>query len=245
MTLDRLRRSHLRCSRRCAVGTLLAQQNRKSLDGSLSERLVKVSSSKVWAARLAVVACGVHAVLFFALHMLEPALSPASSIISDYAEAGQATVAAAAFVTFAVAWASLAFALGDAPRSRTLAVGRGLLALAAVAILVAALVPESADPRTGGTAARVQNLLARPGLFLAIVLVSVGVRSAPSWRRSGNALLGLAVGSVLGLVLTVTVLLGAGYGGISQRALFLALYTWVWLAARPVWKGSHDRGRAV
>ena len=199
---------------------------------------MRPSPLNVWASRLAVVACGVHALLFFALHVLEPGLSPASSIISDYAGAGQATLTAATFVTFAVVWASLAVALGAAPSARTLDVGRALMALASAAILFVAVVPEWADPRAAGAVAQVQNLLARPGLFVAIVLVSLGLRPAPSWRRSRDALLGLAIGCALGLVLTVTVLLAAGYGGIGQRVLFLALYVWVWLAARPVWKAA-------
>jgi hypothetical protein len=194
--------------------------------------MTQTSVVNVRASQLAVAACGVHAVLFLALHLLEPQLSPMSSIISDYAAAGRAMETTAAFVAFAAVWAALAVGLGAAPASRTMATGRALLTAAAVAILVAAFLPESADPRSAGALARVQNLLARPGLFVAVCLVSLGLRAAPEWRAHGDVLLGLAAGALGGLILTVVVLLPAGYGGVGQRLLFLALYAWVWLASR-------------
>ena len=110
---------------------------------------------------------------------------------------------------------------------------------ASVSILFAAVYPETADPRTGSTLSRIQNLISRPGLFLGVVLVSFGLRRAPGWQDIGARLLGLAVLASTLLVLSVAVLLESGLGGLGQRAIFLLLYVWAWLVAR---RTLRDRG---
>lgn len=186
----------------------------------------------VWAARLAVIAAGAHACLFAVLHVLEPELSPISSIISDYATTGHAWVATAAFLAFAAIWGSLAVALHTVPRSRSVLVGRVLFILAMLAIIFASAFPETADPRTGSALSRIQNIVARPGLFLGVILVSLGLRRAQGWEGLGMLLVVLALFSALLLIVTIWVLLGAGLGGVGQRIAFVTLYTWTWLVAR-------------
>lgn len=187
-----------------------------------------------WMAVAAIAASMTHAVLFIGLHVLEPGLSPLSSIISDYSRTAHAPWATAAFVAFGIVWGVMAIALADAAESRALQVGRLLLALAMIAILLAAVFPETADPRTGSAAARIQNLAARPGLFLGILLVSLGVRREAGWEAVGGRLTGLAVGAIVSLIATIGFLLEAGLGGAGQRVLFVILYAWVWIAARRV-----------
>lgn len=199
----------------------------------LAER--RGSRDDLWlslASSVAIAAAAAHALLFLSLHVLEPGLRPAASVISDYARTGHAGVATAAFLAFGVVWGSLAIALAAAPRARTITVGRVLFGLALLAIVFAALFPATADPRTGSAPARVQNLIARPGLFLGVILVSTGLRSSPGWRDLGGRLLSLALVAAVLLVLTVAVLLDAGLGGLGQRAIFVLLYLWVWLVAR-------------
>ena len=99
--------------------------------------------------------------------------------------------------------------------------------LAALSILAVAVAPEIGDPRTEGLAARVVNVLPRPGLFAGILLVSLAVRGSPGWGPTASVLTVLAVISLLLLILTIAVLLEAGYAGLGQRALFVCVYAWV------------------
>lgn len=185
-------------------------------------------------ARVALGATAAHAILFLALHALEPEISPVSGIISDYSGSVHASWATAAFLAFGLVWGAMALALSEAGRDRTLTVGRLLLALATVAILWAAFSPASADPRTGSVAARIQNLVARPGLFLGILLVSIGLGRSPRWEATARALVILALSAAILLVITIALLLERGLGGLGQRALFLLLYAWVLLVARRI-----------
>lgn len=186
----------------------------------------------LWAARLAVGAAATHAVLFASLHAVEPDLSPAASLLSDYGQTEHAPLATGAFVAFAVVWGALAVALSGASGRRAVLVGRSLFALAMAAILLAAFFPATADPRTSSVIARVQNLVARPGLFAGMLLISTGLRGTAGWANVAKTLLVVAGAATVLLVTTVAFLLDAGLGGIGQRTLFLLLYAWVWVVAR-------------
>jgi hypothetical protein len=183
-------------------------------------------------ATIAIVAAVTHAVLFLGLHLFEPGMNPLSSIISDYSQTAHAGWATAAFVAFGFIWGAMAVVLSAAAESKGVQVGRVLFALAMVAILVAAISPETADPRTGSAVARIQNMVARPGLFLGVLLASVGARRVTGWEAVGGKLVGLATAAIVVLVATIGFLLEMGLGGGGQRILFLILYLWVWTAAR-------------
>lgn len=180
-----------------------------------------------------------HGVCLVGLHILEPGVSPVRGLLSDYAVTDSAWLATLAFLVFASIWASLVVALSAVgPRTTLLVCGQALFALAALAIVVTAFVPESADPRTGSTLAAVQNLLSRPGLFLGVLLVSLGLRGEGGWTTTVRTLVVLAVTAVGLLVATITVLLEAGWGGLAQRALFLLLYGWTLLLVHTVRRRS-------
>ena len=59
---------------------------------------------------------------------------------------------------------------------------------------------------------------------------SAAVRT-PGLKRLGLAMLSLATAAVLLLVVSLAVLLEAGYAGITQRVIFLLSYAWALLAA--------------
>jgi hypothetical protein len=182
-----------------------------------------------------------HIVLFGLLHWLEPHLSPKSAIISDYAHTSSASLATSAFLAFAGIWLSLAVALaGTSPRGSALTSGRVLLVLAAVGIVTGAVLPETADPRTSSILASLQNLFARPGLFLAVILVSLGLRGASGWADLWPSLLALSLVAAATLPITIGVMLEQGYAGVGQRAIFALLYVWVVVVAMRLAKPKAD-----
>lgn len=191
-----------------------------------------------------------HATAFAALHVLEPQVSSSAGIISDYARTDSAWLAAVAFLLFAGVWASVAIALGAVPsHGRLLLVGRGLLALAVLGITFGAIFPAAADPRTGSSLARLLNLVARPGLFVGLLLVSLALLVRPGWERVGRLLTGLATLGLSLLVVTVGYLLERDLGGVGQRALFVVVYVWVVLLGREIARQALGRaglgGRAT
>jgi len=101
------------------------------------------------AARLTILFTWLHLLVFALLHFLEPQLSPASNIISDYMQTGNAWLALPAFYIFALIWLSLGIALAAVPQNWPLVLGRILFMLAFLSILLATVFPASMDPRTG------------------------------------------------------------------------------------------------
>lgn len=184
-----------------------------------------------WAS-VAIAGIASHVALFALLHWLEPQLSPKASIISDYGETASSFVATIAFFAFAAIWLALAIALSSAsPSNLILAFGRVLFLLAVVGIATGALFPETADPRTASIAARLQGIVARPGLFLGIVLVSIGLRSANGWGDLWPVLLALSLVAAAMLPITIAVMLERGLGGVGQRLIFVLVYAWAVLVA--------------
>jgi hypothetical protein len=181
-------------------------------------------SPSTWAS-IAIAGVASHLSLFALLHWFEPQLSPKASIISDYGETASSFVAATAFFAFAAIWLALAIALRSAsPHNLFLASGRALLLLAVVGITTGALVSGTADPRTGSILAKLQSIVARPGLFLGIILVSIGLRSTKGWGDIWPILLALSLVAAAMLPITIALMLERGLGGVGQRLIFVLVY---------------------
>jgi hypothetical protein len=174
------------------------------------------------------------------LHILESQLSPSSSIISDYTQTASAWLANLAFLVFAAMWASLSTALAKVSDNRLVFTGRILFTLAFIAILVGIAFPASMDPRSGSLLSKIQNLLARPGLFLGVILVSIGLLRQDGWKLLAPKLLSLSIAAFVLLAITIIVLIPRDLGVIGQRLIFLTLYVWAALIALRTLKIPHQ-----
>lgn len=183
------------------------------------------------AARLSIFCVLAHGLIFGLLHFLESQLSPSSNIISDYFQTSSAWLVTIALIFFAIGWASLSIALVESPKSRLILAGRILFVLAFISIIVGVVLPTSMDPRNGSLLSKIQNLLARPGLFLGVLLISFGLLGKPNWEIQGRILLTLSITVSIFLIITIKILLPMELGGIGQRFIFLLLYAWIWLTA--------------
>jgi len=200
------------------------QQNSDPLDPINVGMMSQVAVSRL--AGLALAGVAYHALAFIILHVLEPQLSPVSAIISDYAATESSWLVVTTFVAFAVVWAALALGLSWPGQAWLLVAGRVVFAVAAIGLLVAALVPAAADPRTG-TVLSVALGAVRPALFVAIVVVSVGLRSDLLWHDGSWMLVILSSAALLLTLVSVAFLLEAGVAGLGQRAVFVLIYVWV------------------
>jgi Protein of unknown function (DUF998) len=181
--------------------------------------------------KLAIVAVVYHLSAFIALHVLEPQLSPISGIISDYSSTDSKWLVVSTFLAFGAIWAILALALSWPAQGWWLLAGRVLFALAAVGLVLGAIVPSAADPRTPTALATILNFVARPGLLVGIVIASLYLRGDPRWSDLSPKLVLLASAAFLLTLVSVTILLQAGFAGLGQRAVFIILYVWVGLVS--------------
>jgi hypothetical protein len=186
-------------------------------------------------ARLAMAAVMAHGLLFILLHLRAPTLGVADSLISDYARSEHG-LTSAAYLAFATVWLALAGALGRVtlvPKA-SISIGRLLFTVAAVTIVLAAFDPVATDPRHRESLGAMRTLMsrfARPGLFVGIVLISLGVRRVPGWENLSGSLIGLAVAAMTVYVVTIVIMLNVGWAGLGQRVLFLVVYAWVLLVS--------------
>jgi Protein of unknown function (DUF998) len=182
------------------------------------------------------IAVVVHCAVFVILHLLQPHLSVSTSLISDYAATEHRFLTSVAYLAFATVWFALARALGRitlVPLA-TITLARLLFVIAGVTIVLAAFDPMATDPRhrdSLGAMRTIMTRFARPGLFVGVVLVSLGVRRLPGWEDIAPKLTAVAAAALVVFVATIALLLNAGLGGIGQRLLFLLIYAWVLLFA--------------
>jgi len=186
------------------------------------------SSGAVRLAQLAVAAAFAHLLAFVALHVLEPDVSMVSGIISDYGHGEYAWLQRLSFVFFAVMWGTLSGAMSILPQRRPTIVARVIFVAVVPLLLVGAVVPSAMDPRDPTFLSTVLNA-SRPAQFLAMLLVSVGLRKSSGWEDLARVLLALTLAACVLLAVSLAFLLEAGYAGLTQRAVFAIFYGWVGL----------------
>jgi hypothetical membrane protein len=160
------------------------------------------------------------------LHLVQPGLHPAWSVLSQYALADSGWLMAVVFVLLAIACGALALALPPERLRRAGRIGRVLLFVAAVGLVLGAVFV------VGNPLHDVGSLLGNLGLTLAAVLVGRDLRRGlPDVPRRWSAAAAHApwISAVL-----MGVFLGTGTWGIGllNRAVVLAYIVWLIVAAR-------------
>jgi len=202
------------------------------------------SSGAVRLARLAIAAAVAHLLAFVALHVLAPDVSMVSGIISDYGRGEYAWLQRLSFVLFALMWGTLSGAMSILPQRRPTVVARVVFLAVVPMLLVGAVVPSAMDPRDPTFLSTALNA-GRPAQFVAMLLVSIGLRKSRGWEDLARALLALTLAAFVLLVVSLAVLLEAGYAGLTQRAVFAIFYGWVGLlSVRLIRAGGHARSTA-
>ena len=149
-----------------------------------------------------------------------------SGIISDYGRREYAWLQRLSFVFFAVMWGALSGAMSILPQRRPTIVARLIFVAVVPLLLVGAVVPSAMDPRDPTFLSTALNA-SRPAQFVAMLLVSVGLRKSSGWEDRARVLLALTLAAFALLLVSLAVLLEAGYAGLTQRAVFAIFYAWV------------------
>jgi hypothetical protein len=135
-------------------------------------------------ARLALAGTLAVALIVVALHAIKPEFEPSWRFVSEYAIGRQGWIMKLAFLIWAASCAALAFALSRETLPRRGRIGIALLWLVAVALVFAGVFPQdpvTAGPdeaTTSGTIHALASMIGIPGIPVAALLISSGLRNA-------------------------------------------------------------------
>lgn len=180
-----------------------------------------------------------------ALHIVYPALAPASSMISQYAEAPSGWLINLCFGSFAAGSFCLLCALVGQPKSIVGWIGLVCLLMAGVGLTFGAIFdmdPVTADPANMSFSGRMHGLafmIGVPGELLAVLLLSIAFSRAP-WNT--KALMALAALVWISLVVMAVNLMswmqsgstGPAIFGIPNRTFMIGYALWLIVAAWPI-----------
>jgi hypothetical protein len=194
------------------------------------------------AAVVAIVTAGTAAAALLVLHLLRPDLDPTWRFVSEYALGPFGFVMTVAFLAIAAASAGLVALMWGQARTVTGRIGAVLAAISGLGMLIAAVFPT--DPiTTPADEATLSGTLHLVGGQLnltpfAILLLTIGLRSARDWRPVLPALWAIVavdLAVTVGFVATAaTATDGFGPGVLSAllgRGMLAAYLAWVVVAA--------------
>jgi hypothetical protein len=204
----------------------------------------------ILAARAAIGSAALALTALGALHLLKPDIHPARTMMSQYALGRFGWVMAVCFAAFGVASAGVSVALMPDVHSLVGSIGLGLLAVAAVGLVMAARFPMDpvSTPREQmsftGRMHGVAFLLGVPCMVFAVLLVSLALVSQGSHRllpmMTTTAVVWLSLFVMIGIMLKV----GPGkppdpngperFVGWPNRLLMVGYAVWLMLAAWPL-----------
>jgi len=206
---------------------------------------VPVSGLMRLAARLVLVFASAAIVSLAVLHFMQPALSPAASMISQYAIGPHGWLMNLSFASFAIGSLCLLGTLVGQPKSILQWIGLFCLMMAGVGLAFGALFNMDAatdDPAQMSFSGRMHGLafmIGVPGELLSVMLLSIALQRAP-WN--GKALIALAAAVWISVILMAVNLIGwlqAGangpaWFGIPNRTFMMFYALWLIAAAWPI-----------
>lgn len=187
-------------------------------------------------ARVAIAASGVAILALLSLHVVRADLSPATHMISEYAVGDHGWLMTLCFYTFSVASLALVGALATRVRGVVGWLGLVALVVAAAGLAIGGHFPM--DPTTNDPARMSHSgqmhgmgfMLGVPGELLAVLLLTLHLRSQPAWK--GGALALLAAATWLSVLVMAPLLMKGGAFGIPNRTFMLAYGAWMIVVAQ-------------
>lgn len=182
-------------------------------------------------ARLTLAASATAILALLALHALRADLSPATHMISEYAVGAHGWVMTLCFYAFALASLALLGALATRVRGVVGWLGLACLLVTAAGLAIGGAFPM--DPTTNDPALMSRSgqlhglgfMLGVPGELLAVLLLTLHLRTQPAWKARPLAVLAGAVW--LSVVVMVPLLMNNGAFGIPNRTFMLSYGAWM------------------
>ncbi|HZB08499.1 MAG TPA: DUF998 domain-containing protein [Rubrobacter sp.] len=200
------------------------------------------------AARLSFAGAATFALLLAALHFIKPELDPSWHFISEYAIGEYGWIMVLAFLSLALAYASLLVAIRSQLRTIAGRIGLALLLLSALGLTIAAIFttdPITVSENAVTTEGTLHNLGGTLGLAMPFAAVLIGWRLArnPAWSSARRPLLwatGLALMAFVVSFVSLSVMVsrsGGEFGpdvlvGWPNRIEIVAYSVWLMVVAR-------------
>lgn len=170
------------------------------------------------------------------LHFVSPDFDPVRYTTSFYARGSFGLLMSSAFLAMSIATFALIVGLGKGvvaeARTRT---GLVLLGVWGVGVLIAMLFPIGMDdspPTLSNSVHRINGPVVFLALSLGALLISLRLNNDKAWLTLSGSTVVLSLVMLAGFVgFAVDMNLGAGYAGLVQRIVLVAVVTWYVLLA--------------
>ena len=175
-----------------------------------------------------------HALVFSAMHLLEPEFSPIRAPGSAYVLGAYGPLMTTTYFVLSVGLLSVAYGLVTTlGRTRLTSIAFAVVLVAAAGASLAGIFPMDFPPPPRTSSGRFHalgGLLTFPGIAVGLSLFSLSFRRDGYWRGVSTVLSALSAGMIAALVLGVSSILVLGYGGFAQRLFIVVFYSWMILA---------------
>jgi hypothetical protein len=219
------------------------------MEGTMAKNTDRpVTAISPTAARLSFAGAATFAILLAALHFIKPELDPSWHFISEYAIGEYGWIMVLAFLSLALAYASLLVAIRSQLRTIAGRIGLALLLLSALGLTIAAIFttdPITVSENAVTTEGTLHNLGGTLGLAIPFAAVLIGWRLArnPAWSSARRPLLwatGLALMAFVVSFVSLSVMVsrsGGEFGpdvlvGWPNRIEMVAYSVWLMVVAR-------------
>jgi hypothetical protein len=219
------------------------------MEGTMAKNTDRpVTAISPTAARLSFAGAATFALLLAALHFIKPELDPSWHFISEYAIGEYGWIMVLAFLSLALAYASLLVAIRSQLRTIAGRIGLALLLLSALGLTIAAIFttdPITVSENAVTTEGTLHNLGGTLGIAMPFAAVLIGWRLArnPAWSSARRPLLwatGLALVAFLVSFVSLSVMVsrsGGEFGpdvlvGWPNRIEIVAYSVWLMVVAR-------------
>jgi Protein of unknown function (DUF998) len=219
------------------------------MEGTMAKNTDRpVTAISPTAARLSFAGAATFAILLAALHFIKPELDPSWHFISEYAIGEYGWIMVLAFLSLALAYASLLVAIRSQLRTIAGRIGLALLLLSALGLTIAAIFttdPITVSENAVTTEGTLHNLGGTLGIAMPFAAVLIGWRLArnPAWSSARRPLLwatGLALVAFLVSFVSLSVMVsrsGGEFGpdvlvGWPNRIEIVAYSVWLMVVAR-------------
>jgi hypothetical protein len=219
------------------------------MEGTMAKNTDRpVTAISPTAARLSFAGAATFAILLAALHFIKPELDPSWHFISEYAIGEYGWIMVLAFLSLALAYASLLVAIRSQLRTIAGRIGLALLLLSALGLTIAAIFttdPITVSENAVTTEGTLHNLGGTLGIAMPFAAVLIGWRLArnPAWSSARRPLLwatGLALMAFVVSFVSLSVMVsrsGGEFGpdvlvGWPNRIEIVAYSVWLMVVAR-------------
>ena len=171
-----------------------------------------------------------YVLAIFAMHLLQPELSPLRVPMSAYVLGAYGPLMTTTYFVLCAGLLGVGYGLVKAlPRTRLIKLAFVVALIAGAGILIAGIFPIEWPPpplTTSGRLHRLGGMLAFSGMALAPCLFSLNFRSDGHWRTVSAVALALSASIIAAFILFLFAV-PSGFGGFAQRLFLALLFGWM------------------